>query len=126
MSTKKEGKLLNQALSGTLSKECQHQLSEKWKGFNTSGVQEDVIKATSLVISPNKNTTPELKLRFQWNSLDHIKLSDICLAFNLKIYKRGQSERVPTAFNLTAGHANTTLMRKFCLREDFIFCLIKG
>ena len=76
LSTKKERELLKQALSGTLSKEWQHQLSEKWNGFNTSGVQEDVIKATSLVISPNNNTTPVLKLRFQWDSLDHIKLSD--------------------------------------------------
>ena len=89
-------------------------------------MQEDVIKATSLVISPNNNTTPELKLRFQWDSLDHIKLSDICLAFKLRIYKSGQNERVPTAFNMTAGHADATLMKKFCLREDFIFYLIKG
>ena len=64
LSTKKEGELLNQALSGTLSNEWQHQLNEKWRGFNRSGVQEDVIKATSLVISPNNNTTPELKLQF--------------------------------------------------------------
>ena len=63
LTTKKEGDLLNQALSGTLSKEWPHQLSEKWKGFNTSGVQEDEIKATSIVVSPNNNTTPELKLR---------------------------------------------------------------
>ena len=87
---------------------------------------EDVVKTTSLVISPNNNTTPEFKLRFQWDLLDHNKLSDICLAFKLRIYKSGQNKRVPTAFNMTARHADATLMKKFCLREDFIFYLIKG
>ena len=82
LTNKKEGKLLHKAFSDTLGKEWQHQLREKWKGFNTSGVHEDVIKATSFVISPNNNTTPELKLRFQWDLLDHIKLSDIYWRLN--------------------------------------------
>ena len=33
---------------------------------------------------------------------------------------------MPTVFNTTAAHADVTLIRKFCLREDFIFYLIKG
>ena len=44
----------------------------------------------------------------------------------MRIYKSGKNERVPTAFNMTAVYANAALMRKFCLREDFIFYLIKG
>ena len=78
------------------------------------------------MISPNNNTASELKLRFQWDSLDHIKLSDICFAFKLRTYKSGRNERVPTAFNMTAVHTDATLMKKFSLREDFIFYLIKG
>ena len=123
INTKEEGDLLKQALSGKLTNEWQERLSEKWPGFNTTGVQEEIIKSATQVVYPNNNITRDIKLRFEWEAVEHIKLSEICLAFNLRILK---NENDNTYFNMTAGHADEALMKKFCVREDFMFYWIKG